>query len=364
MNNERLLSRFLRYIDCPSESKNEREFCLLMEEELKKLGLEVWRDEIGDRFGSNGFNLHAFLPGEGEPVLFSCHMDTVTPGVGIKPVIENGVIRSDGTTILGSDDKSGIAAILEAVETIIEEKVPHRPIEVMFSICEELGLLGARNADYSRVRSKQALVLDSGTVGAIIHKAPAMLRIKVEVTGKPAHAGVAPEQGIHALKAAAEAIAEIPCGHVDDISVMNVSGFSCPGPTNIVPAKANFAMEIRSFDEETLQRHLANAKASLDAACARYGASYDMQISRDSNVLNVPEDHPFLQQVYDAFEKIGISPVMEPTFGGCDATWLSANGLIALNTGTGMTGVHSVGESLAIADLETTARLVYAIAAL
>ena len=170
MNKQRLLDRFLRYINCPSESGSERSFCELIEQELSALGLEVKRGEVGEKCGSNGFNLYAFLPGDGEPLLLSAHLDTVSPGVGIRPVIEDGVIRSSGDTILGADDKSGVAAILEALETLHEGGLAHRPVEVLFSICEELGLLGAKYADYSlfaanrRLFSTQAQTVRSSTV--------------------------------------------------------------------------------------------------------------------------------------------------------------------------------------------------------
>ena len=350
MNKQRLLDRFLRYINCPSESGSERSFCELIEQELSALGLEVKRGEVGEKCGSNGFNLYAFLPGDGEPLLLSAHLDTVSPGVGIRPVIEDGVIRSSGDTILGADDKSGVAAILEALETLHEGGLAHRPVEVLFSICEELGLLGAKYADYSLFHSKQAIVFDSSANGAVVNRSPANVVLHIAFQGKSAHAGVAPEQGIHALKAAAEAVSHIPCGHVDELTVMNVANFLAPGKTNVVPAQASFDMEIRSFEEETLQKHLRETEQAVKDACEKFGTQYTLSLDRHSDVLYVPEDCKLVTDLFEVYRRLGAEPFCKSTYGGCDATWLFANGIDAVNVGSltlekleAMTCVCSVG---------------------
>lgn len=359
MDAARLTERFLRYVQCSSESGNEKDFCLLMEEEFKRLGIDFSRDTVGDAIGSNGWNLIASIPGEGEPILFSCHMDTVTPGKGIRPIVDNGVIRSAGDTILGADDKSGIAAVMEALESILEEGACHRPVELLFSLCEEKGLLGARHADYSRLKSKEALVLDTGEIGRVVNRAPAIVHLHIRVNGKASHAGTEPEKGVHALKAAAEAIANITCGHADDMSVMNVANFVSTGATNVVPDLATFDMEIRSFTEELLQKHIRDAEGALQKACRTYGATYELALERQCDPLYVPEDASLLTSIREMYADMGIHVKVEGTFGGCDATWLNANGIQALNTGTGMRQCHSVNESITLADLNTITRLVY-----
>jgi len=361
MNAQRLLDRFLKYVKCSSESRNELEFCLLVEDELKKLGFEVYRDEVGHNFGSNGFNIIAYLDGKGEPMLFSCHLDTVTPGIGVNPVIKDGIIYSDGTTILGSDDKSGIAAVLEAAESIIEENKEHRPIEIMFSLCEELGLWGAKFADYTKIRSKTALVLDSGLNDCIINKAPAQMKMHFDIFGKASHAGAAPEKGIHALKAAADAVYNIPCGHVDDFTVMNISNFISEGPTNVVAANASFDMELRSFDDDLFEEHFKKVVETVKASCEKYGATFEYSHEKHSDSIYIPEDTPFVQDMLKKFEELGRPCQLVKTMGGCDMTWLVANGIQAVNIGTGMQEAHSVTEHIAIADLEYTAKFVESI---
>ncbi len=358
MNKTRLLDRFLRYIACASETGNEKAFCDLMEQELLRIGLHVVRDDVSQKCGSTGYNIYASLPGTGAPLLLSAHLDTVSPGKDITPVIENGVIRSAGDTILGADDKSGVAAILEALESVIEQDTPHRPVEVLLSVCEEVGLLGSKYADYSLIRSKQAIVLDSSKNGCIINRAPANTHLHVEIKGKGAHAGISPDRGIHALKAAALAVANIPCGFVDDNSVMNVSNFLSPGKTNVVPEHASFDMEIRSFSEELLQTHVQNAKDAVKSACEALGAQYSVTEERHSDVLYVPETSPLFKDLLSVYEELGVPVKIDRTYGGSDATWLFYNGIDALNVGTGMCEAHALTEHIAIADLERTARMV------
>ena len=360
MNTERLVERFIRYVSVDSESRNERRFCELIEKELADLGLTVKRDDAGEKCGSNGWNIHAFLPGQGEPILFSAHMDTVTPGVGIRPVIKDGVIRSSGDTILGADDKSGIAAVMEALEMIKEENLSHRPIEVLFSICEEVGLLGAKHADYSGIKSKQAVVLDSGIVGTLINESPAKLELHVQVTGKSAHAAVAPQKGINAIKAASTAIAGLPCGIVDEHTVMNVANFLSPGKSNIVPDKATFDIDLRSFDSDRLEMHVAAVESAVKTACEGVGASYKIDIDRQTDILFVPTDSAILKRLQEVYAQLGIESRSHKTYGGCDATWLFFNGIDAINIGIGMTDSHSTDEHISVENLQTAVKIVLA----
>ena len=361
MNTSRLTDRFVRYVSCDSESKNERSFCELIETELAALGLSVKRDQAaGEKSGSNGWNVYASLPGQGEPILFSAHMDTVGPGVGIRPVIKDGVIRSSGDTILAADDKAGIAAVMEALEIIKEQNLTHRPIEVLFSVCEELGLLGAKHADYSMIKSKQAVVLDSSLMGSLVNESPAKIEVHVEVTGKATHAAIEPSKGINAIKAAAAAVANIPCGFVDEYTVMNVANFLSPGKSNVVPEKASFNIDMRSFSNERLDMHVANVEAALKAACEPVGATYKIDIDRQSDILFVPPNSPLMERLQKVYTGLGIKPDIQKTYGGSDATWLFFNGIDAVNIGTGMADVHSTDEYISVADMETTLKVVLA----
>ena len=203
INKERLLSAFLDYVRIDSESTHEGAMAARIAEDLKAIGCEIYVDQTMELTGSETGNVYCTLPGTvpGEPILLSAHMDTVVPGVGVEPVIEDGVIRSKGDTVLGGDDKSGVAAIVEALRTIVENNLPHPTVEAMFAVCEEIGLRGSKHMEYSRITAKKAAVLDSsGDAGKIITAAPGQYKLNAAVIGRRAHAGVAPEEGISAIQ--------------------------------------------------------------------------------------------------------------------------------------------------------------------
>lgn len=359
MDEKRLLERFSRYIACDSESGNEGAICLMLEEELQAMGLKVCRDEVGAQCDSNGWNVYAYLAGEGDPILFNAHVDTVGPGVGIRAVREGDRITSEGDTILGADDKAGIAAIMEAVQMMAEDTTAsHRPVEVLFTVCEELGLLGSRHADYGRIKSKEGLVLDHGDVGAVVNRAPASVRIHIEVEGRSAHAGLNPENGRHALKAAAQAVDHIPCGRVDDETMMNVANFLSPGATNIVPERATFDMEIRSFREELLQQRIEETKKAIENACEQFSTTFSFTVTRYADALYVPEDSTLMNKLKEVYVAQNIPMIVESTFGGSDTVWLFSHGITALNIGVGMGECHSTKEYLSVSGLKKMTQLV------
>jgi len=365
MSNSRVVERFINYVKTPSESGHEREFCLLIAAELERLGFTVDRDECGDKIDSDGFNVHAFLKGssDAEPLMFCCHMDTVIPGVGINPVISDGYICSDGTTVLGGDDKAGIAAVMEGVERLVERDALGRSVEVLFTLREETGLQGSGAADYSLVKANQAIVFDcGGPIGTVITRSPEMINFEVTVLGKAAHAAY-PQGSIHALKAAALAVANINVGLVDDISEVNVGNFLAPGKTNIVCPKATFGVEVRSYDRAHADELYRDILAKISDACAQFGASYETTQPRVTCGVSIAPDSALLKAVEAALSKKGHTMLPESTFGGCDASNLSAHGIAALNVSCGMDRVHSTEERIAIADLEATADFVESILA-
>jgi tripeptide aminopeptidase len=361
VNKTRLLERFFRYVTCDSESGSEGRFCAMIEDELVKLGMEVWRDEIGHLCNSDGYNIHAFLPGVGEPILFSAHLDTAVPGIGIVPIIDGDIIRSSGDTILGADDKSGIAAVMEALESYIEdEKRPHRPVEVFFSICEEMGLLGAEHADYSKIKSRQALVLDGSERGCIMNQTAGILRLHVKLFGKSSHAALAPQNGINAVKAASWIIQNIQCGYLDGgDSDINIANLLAPGEANMVPDRASFDVEIRGFATEIIDSRKGHVEDVI-SWCSKLipGITYTVETTMRAPVLHVPPESPLLKRLCSVCSSLDISPKLLRSFAGCDAIHLDAHGIETVDFGTGMADVHSVNESILIEDLVRTTLVV------
>ena len=241
VNEQRAVDEFqeLTAIDAPSFGERQMADRLIVK--LKELGFEVEEDNAGKHFGGNAGNLYAYLPGDlpGDPVLLSGHMDTVELSKGKKGIIgEDGVIRSAGKAVLGADDVAGLVEILEGIRSVKEAGVPHRDIEIFFTIAEELYIKGSSVFDFSKVRAKEAYVLDiSGPVGSAAYKAPSLISYQVVVTGKASHAGFDPEHGIHAIAIASEAITQISQGHVDEETTCNIGLIEGGSGTNIVPEK-------------------------------------------------------------------------------------------------------------------------------
>src|SRR5215213_7179014 len=209
INQERIKKLLLELIQIDSVSREERDVARRIKQLCEEMGAEVFVDDAGEKVGGNTGNVIARFPGtipSAEPIMMSAHMDTVVPGRGVKPVVEGDIIRTDGTTVLGGDDKSGCAVILETIRCLKEQNIPHTDIEAVFSICEEVGLLGAKHLDVSKIKSRYGIVFDSDDPGFLFTRGPSSNHLEIEVHGLESHAGVAPEQGISAIKVAAEAI--------------------------------------------------------------------------------------------------------------------------------------------------------------
>ncbi len=365
MNQERLIERFMAYVQIDSETLNEGAFDDYLVNELEKLGFEVTKDDAGSKIGSNGYNIYAHKSGtiEAESIAFSCHTDTVKPGIGIKPILENGVIRSSGDTILASDDKAGIAAIMETMAELYETGEAHRPIEIIFTIAEEGGLRGAKNLDYDRIRSKKAIILDSsGNVGNIVVKAPAQDKIYATFNGKPAHAGIEPEKGISAIQVAAAAISKMKLLRIDDETTANIGTFLAESATNIVCASAKIIAEARSLDNAKLKKQTEHMVDCMKAAAAEFGTTVDVTVETMYSAFHIPADDAFLLEVSQILKEMDFNIHLASTGGGSDANIFNQRGIKAINLGTGMTGAHTLEEHISVKDLSDLCRAVKGIA--
>ena len=364
INKERLLNQFLEYVQIDSESKHEAAMGFRLKADLEAMGFEVYTDRAGETFGSDGFNVMVRFPGEipGEPMLLSAHMDTVVPGNGVKPVIVDGVIHSDGTTVLGGDDKSGICGILEAVRVIQENRLPHRSAEILFSIGEEGGMKGAKAFDVSVLKSTRGYILDSsGAPGKVIVQAPGQMKIDANVYGKKAHAGLAPEEGISAIQVAAKGVAAMNLLRIDEETTCNIGTFTADFATNIVPDKVHIFGEIRSRNYDKLVRQGEHMRSCLQKACDEAGAKLECELITNYVSYKVDEDSEIVGFVRKAIESIGCTPLVTAGGGGSDANIWNQKGIPSVVLGTGMTKVHTAEESLKIKDLEDTARLTLAL---
>ncbi len=361
INEKRLVEYFLDLVRIDSPSAHEGEIAGKLEADLKSLGLEIaLHDEM--------HNVVAWLPGKGNGagedfVLLSAHMDTVGKDTGIKPVIRDGVIYSDGTTILGGDDKSGVAAIMEVLRTLAEHpETGHAPLEVVFSVQEEIGLLGAKHLrDTWKFKAKSGVVLDAGgPIGTIIVGAPTQQNISAVVHGRASHAGAEPEKGINAIQVAATAVLSMPLGRIDPETTANIGVIRGGTATNIVPDRVEMLGESRSHDEEKLNRQIERMQQALEDAAARFpGASVEIQIEPKYKGFRLTEETPVVRALAEAAKRAGFEPIFAIEGGGSDANIYNEVGMSVAVISTGMADVHTPKEHIAIVDMVGATRMLW-----
>lgn len=355
----RIVEEFLELVQVDSVSGKERQIADLLKSKLNALGLEVKEDNAGNITGATSGNIVGKLPANGKgPVLFLCaHMDTVEPGCGVKPLVENGIIRSSGNTVLGADDKAGIVAILEVLRLVKEHTIRHGGLEVIFTIWEEGGLFGAKNLDYSLINARFGFVLDSeGPPGTIVTRAPSHDRIGATIRGRAAHAGINPESGINAIHIASHAIAQMKLGRIDHETTSNIGVISGGIATNIIPDSVNIQGEARSLDRAKLKAQTGHMCKAIKEVAVKFGASADIATETVYHSFNLGKDAFPVRVAVEAAVNIGLKPVLIATGGGSDANIFNHRGIAAAVLGIGMKNVHTTDEFISVADLTENAR--------
>jgi tripeptide aminopeptidase len=367
---ERLKNLLIELIKIDSLSRREYDVAMRLKSEMEALGATVSIDDAGEKVGGNVGNLIAHFSGNAQnaqTLLLSAHMDTVVPGEGIVPILDGDILRTNGRTVLGGDDKSGVAIICEVMRVMKENRLPCSDIDVVFTICEEAGLIGAKCLDVGKLRARTGLVLDSDSVGFLFTKAPAANRMEFRVHGLEAHAGVCPEKGINAIKVAAEGIAPMRLGRIDHETTANIGVVEGGMAVNIVPNHVILRGEARSHSEEKLNRQTEHMKHCLEEAAAhhvleldgkRHSAKVEAKIERDYDRMDVPESAPIVKLVHAAARSLKLEVKTLATGGGCDANVLNQKGLVVANLSTGMRDIHTVNEWLDLRDLNRSAQMV------
>ncbi|MCG8473664.1 MAG: M20/M25/M40 family metallo-hydrolase [Desulfobacterales bacterium] len=368
INKERLTRRFIRLAETDSPSRKEKAVSEILAEELTALGAEVSFDNAHEACGSQTGNLFAKLSGNVDlpPILLSGHMDTVTPADGVKVAFDGEVFRSEGETVLGGDDKSALVIVLEVLESLKEKGLPRPPVEIVFTVCEEVGLLGAKAFDSDQLQSKMGYVLDCQNTEAVVTNAPYAIGYSAHVYGLSAHAGMAPERGINAIAIASDAITRISCGRIDHETTCNIGKITGGAATNIVPDKVVVTGEARSHSKEKLDAVVNNIKNAFQEAVERAGGDgelprYELEVKEDFPGTHVPYDHPVVALAQEAGKSLGRTIVTERAGGGSDANVFFGKGIMAGVLGTGMTDVHTTNESITLSDMTACAELLFTI---
>jgi tripeptide aminopeptidase len=369
INQERIKNLLLELVQIDSVSREEREVAERVKQICEELGAEVEIDGAGEAVGGNTGNVIARFPGTipgAEAIMMSAHMDTVVPGRGVKPIVEGDIIRTDGSTVLGGDDKSGVAVILETIRCLQEQQVPHAPIDAVFSICEEVGLLGAKHVDTSRLRARYGLVFDSDDPGFLFTKGPSANHFEFKVYGLESHAGVAPEEGISAIKIAAEAIAAMKLGRIDEETTANIGVIRGGEATNIITNFVLLKGEARSLDEAKLEEQTRHMLKCFEDAAAKYEVTVEgvttrgrveSEVTREYSAMDVADDSRVVQLVKQAASRMGLQVETMASGGGCDANIFNRKGIECANLGTGMRAIHTVKEWLDVKDMYAAAEM-------
>jgi tripeptide aminopeptidase len=344
INQDRLVTSFCALAAIDSPSSDEKEVADFLMEKLKRLGLTVQQDSYGNIIATD----------EGDsPILLSAHMDTVEPGRGIKPIVDSERIYTDGTTILGGDCKAGISIILEAIESLADEGLERRSIEIVLSREEELGLLGCKELDFSLLKAKEAIVFDGeGRVNQITSGSPTYLAFDIDIKGRAAHAGVEPEKGISAIKIAAEIIVQLQLGRLDDQTTMNIGSITGGSVRNAVPENASLSGEIRSHDEEGLDKVKSYLLNILQDTRNRYSdAVITEKFNTEFQAYKIDPQEPVVKDVIDQLIRSKMDPELILSGGGTDANVFRSNGINAVVLGVADHGAHTVREHIIISEL-------------
>ncbi|MBE0475991.1 MAG: M20/M25/M40 family metallo-hydrolase [Coriobacteriia bacterium] len=363
---DRLLRTFLELVRIDSPSGRESAVADYCEDALAAAGMAVTRDDSARMTGSDTGNLVATLPGTaaGVALVLSAHMDCVQPCEGVEPVVADGFVTSAGETVLGADDKAGIAAIIELVRRITADRRPHAGIRVVLTVAEEMGLVGAKALDAALLAGDVCLVLDAdGSPGEIVVSSPTHYTFSAAFRGRSSHAGVAPEAGVSAIAMASRAVCAMPLGRLDAETTANVGTVVGGSATNVVPAEVTLTGECRSRDRDRVERVREAMDRALREAASEAGGGVEVSWRLEYEGVTFAEDDPRLRLVRRACRRSGLEPRAIATGGGSDGNIFSSVGVPTIVLACGMSGVHSTGETLRIGDLGRLAVLLEAVVA-
>ncbi len=366
INEQRLLNEFLELVQIDSPTKEEANISKILKGKLEEMGFTVKEDDVSSKTEHSGNNLFATLEGtaQGPRILFSSHMDTVVPGNGVKPSIKDGYIVSDGTTVLGSDDKAGIAAIFEGIRTLKEQNLPHPSIQVVLTVGEESGLVGSRNMDPSLLQADMGFIMDStGKVGEIVKAGAGQYRIISKIHGRAAHAGVNPEDGVSAISVASKAISRMPLGRIDEDTTANIGRFEGGKAFNIVTEYVEIWSEARSMVNEKLEAQVKKMTTAFEEVAEEMGARCENDVKFMYSGYKFNEDTPVLQKAIAAVKRVGREPKLTSSGGGSDGNVFNGHGIPSVNFGIGYEDIHTTNERMPIEELNKAAELVLAIIA-
>ncbi|MGX6978810.1 M20/M25/M40 family metallo-hydrolase [Vagococcus elongatus] len=361
----RLVQTFIDLVSIDSESKDEKQVHEYLKNVFTSLNLEIVEDDSMAKTGLGANNLIAKLRGSKntEPLFFSSHTDTVSPGKGIEVIEKDGILYSKGDTILAADNKAGIAIMIEAIRRIQEEKIPTGLLEFVLSPGEEIGLIGAAALDMSLLTSTYGFVLDSdGPVGHVTIASPFLHMYDVKIIGRAAHAGMEPEKGISAVSILAEALSHIETGRLDAETTANIGFIQGGEASNIVMDELLLKGEVRAISEKRAQQLVQQMETSFKQAADKFGGKVEISANQMATGFRITDDEPVMELLKESTTHLGFDLVSEISGGGSDANIFNAQGKSTPNLSIGYANMHTTQESVSIAEMEKAVTLVIELA--
>jgi tripeptide aminopeptidase len=358
--NSKLVEIFLEVIAIEGLSGNEKPVGDYIRKFCAQYGLTVKEDDTHKRFGGNSGNLICRI-GKGGSHALLAHMDTARSTKNVKPVVTRDRITSDGTSVLGVDNRVGVAVLLYTISQIFDKYDTPPDVTLAFTICEETTMVGSKQINLDPV--EMAFIFDSALrPGNFICQSYGSQRFDVKITGKAAHSGLAPEKGINAIKIAAGAINEIDTGLVEDQTTVNIATIKGGQALNIVPDQVIIEGEVRSLTPARVLKKVDDIKSYFKKAVLNNGSTMEFSSAWEFEPYKITEDFPIYHQAVTAIKTAGLTPVKAISPGGSDANYLNAKGISALNLGIGAQNPHSNDEFILMEDLDSSARIAWALA--
>ncbi|MEO8399157.1 MAG: M20/M25/M40 family metallo-hydrolase [Ignavibacteriaceae bacterium] len=356
MDQSRLIEIFLEAAAINALSFNEKPVADYIKKFLNKFPIDITEDDSFKKSDSNSGNIICRI-GNGGNFLLTAHMDTARPTKELRPVIHKDRIESSGDTVLGVDNRAGVAILLYVLETIFKERLPVKDFTIAFITCEETTLSGSKNLGVNG-EIKNCFVFDSSyRPGNFINTACGSLGFKIIIKGRASHSGLAPEKGINSLAAACKAVSNIQLGKIDEETTVNIGKFICDSAVNVIPEETELEGEIRSFQNRKIKSKMNEIEKIFNNAAKEVGASVEIVTNWDFKPYQISEDSEVFKETVNALNKVGLTPIPRKSLGGSDANSFNERGMQAVNLGIGAQNPHSNNEFILIKDLVNSAEI-------
>jgi len=365
LDKNRLVQIFLDLVRIDGVSLNERGVANHVKSFLSDLDIDCVEDDVGNRIHGNCGNVIATKKGslDRDSILLMAHLDTVSSTKDLVPIIRDDKIHSSGNTILGADDRAGVAVILYLLEEISRNNYTHRDVEVVFSVAEELGMYGSQELDTNRLKSREGIILDcSRPLGSFVQHTPTAIDFTINIRGKAAHSGVAPEKGVNALLMSVKLVESmLPIGRIDDDTVANIGTINGGTAINVIPDQVKMTGEIRSFNDVTLKRIMSVYEKSASDIASEYGGKIDVAFETGFQGFKLDSDLDIICELKRIFAELDFDSNALRYYGGSDANVMNSKNIQTVNIGVGVNNPHSYDEYIGINDLYMTAHVISAI---